>query len=94
MIVLIITNTTSLIFFVGKHSKITTLSNAVTNSNCELSNSGIEIAVDSWKTNQEGREIVSQVFPVPVDDLFSLLFGNSKFYNEFQESRKTFGKLF
>ena len=50
----------------------------------------IEEELTSWKTSQEGREIVSQVFPVSVDVLFALLFNNSKFYNDFQESRKTF----
>ena len=50
----------------------------------------IEESLSSWKTSQEGREIVSQAFPVSVDTLFALLFNNSKFYNEFQESRKTF----
>ena len=59
-------------------------------SGTELTFESIEAALASWKSNQEGREIVSQVFPVKVDELFSLLFNNSKFYNKFQDGRKTF----
>ena len=38
--------------------------------------------------------MVSEVFPTDVDTLFTLLFTNSKFYIEFHNSRKTFGKSF
>ena len=81
----------ALLPFLGKQ-KTPILYNEDLCSDTELSTTSIETALASWKSTQEGREIVSQVFPVSVDVLFSLLFNDSKFYNDFQESRKTFGK--
>ena len=74
----------------GKKSKTNGLFSSDNQYDSEPRSGSIEEALGSWKTSQEGREIVSQVFPVSVDVLFALLFNNSKFYNEFQESRKTF----
>ena len=75
----------------GKKTK-TSLFGSEHQYDTELSAGSIQTLLTSWKSSQEGREIVSQVFPVSVDVLFELLFNNSKFYNQFQESRKTFGK--
>ena len=36
--------------------------------------------------------MVSEIFNVDVDTLFTLLFTNSKFYADFNDARKTFGK--
>ncbi|XP_023212269.1 GRAM domain-containing protein 1B-like isoform X1 [Centruroides sculpturatus] len=40
--------------------------------------------------NHEGKEIMDSVFPIPVDQLFTLLFTGSKFYHDLLESRKTY----
>lgn len=48
--------------------------------------------VDSWRSNEEGRELINQTFPVGVDQLFNMLYTNSKFFQDFHLSRKTFGK--
>ena len=40
----------------------------------------------------EGRELANEVYPMNVDQLFTLLFTNSKFYMDFHANRKTFGK--
>ena len=52
----------------------------------------IELTLDKWRASVEGRELVNEVYPVSVDQLFTLLFTNSKFYLDFHANRKTFGK--
>ena len=52
----------------------------------------IELTLDKWRSSIEGRELVSEAYPVSVDQLFTLLFTNSKFYLDFHANRKTFGK--
>ena len=47
---------------------------------------------ERWKSDVEGKEMVSEVFPVDVDNLFTLLFTNSKFFMDFQNARKSTGK--
>ena len=77
----------------GAHSRSSYIDTIDSPYENELSLDSIETAVDSWRSDQDGREIICQVFPVSVDELFSLLFTNSKFYHEFHSSRKTFGKI-
>lgn len=38
-----------------------------------------------------GKEMLNSVIPCNIDQLFTMLFTNSKFYLDFQLSRKTFG---
>ena len=51
----------------------------------------IELTLDKWRSTQEGRELTNEVYPINVDQLFTLLFTNSKFYRDFHANRKTFG---
>lgn len=48
------------------------------------------LTLDNWRSNLDGRELTNEVFPINVDQLFTLLFTNSKFYLDFHSSRKTF----
>ncbi|GFY64313.1 protein Aster-B [Trichonephila inaurata madagascariensis] len=41
-------------------------------------------------SSHEGKEVLNTVFPLPVDQVFSLIFTGSKFYNDLLESRKTY----
>ena len=52
----------------------------------------IELTLDKWRSTQDGREMTNEVYPINVDQLFTLLFTNSKFYRDFHANRKTFGK--
>ena len=52
----------------------------------------IDLTLDKWRTLVEGRELVNEAYPISVDQLFTLLFTNSKFYLDFHANRKTFGK--
>ena len=45
-----------------------------------------------FRSSVEGRELTSEVYPISVDQLFTLLFTNSKFFMDFHANRKTFGK--
>lgn len=40
-------------------------------------------------TPHEGKMVMNEVFPMHIDQLFTLLFTNSKFYLDFHASRKT-----
>lgn len=40
-----------------------------------------------------GKEMMNSVIPCNIDQLFTMLFTNSKFYLDFQLSRKTFGEF-
>ncbi len=52
----------------------------------------LNLTLDKWRSTVEGRELVNEVYPVSVDQLFTLLFTNSKFYMDFHANRKTFGE--
>ena len=51
-------------------------------------------AIQAWRSSVEGREMITQAFPISVDDLFTQLFTNSKFYIDFHTLRKSFGEFF
>ena len=58
-----------------------------------LSDVEMAAAIQAWRSSVEGREmIMGQTFPISVDELFTQLFTNSKFYIDFHTSRKSFGK--
>ncbi|GFT43211.1 protein Aster-B [Nephila pilipes] len=40
--------------------------------------------------SHDGKEVLNTVFPLPMDQVFSLIFTGSKFYNDLLESRKTY----
>ena len=44
-------------------------------------------------SHTEGRTVVDSIIPCDVDQLFTLIFTNSKFYLDFHVSRKTFSKM-
>ena len=54
--------------------------------------SQIDLTLEKWRNSVEGRELANEVYPMSVDQLFTLLFTNSKFYMDFHANRKTFGK--
>ncbi|XP_054715414.1 protein Aster-B-like [Uloborus diversus] len=41
--------------------------------------------------SHEGKEVLNEVFPIPIDQIFSLIFSGCKFYYNLLESRKTYG---
>ena len=43
-----------------------------------------------WRQSKNAREIISRNFDMNIDELFTLLFTNSKFFYDFQAERKTF----
>ena len=43
-----------------------------------------------WRQSKNAREILSRNYSINIDDLFTLLFTNSKFFYDFQAERKTF----
>ena len=51
-------------------------------------------AIQAWRSSVEGRDMITQAFPISVDDLFTQLFTNSKFYIDFHTLRKSFGEFF
>jgi len=55
-----------------------------------LSSLEMASAIDAWRSGVEGRELISQVFPISVDQLFTQLFTNSKFFLDFHATRKSF----
>merc|ERR1719391_652902 len=56
-----------------------------------LSDVEMAAAIQAWRSSVEGREmIMGQTFPISVDELFTQLFTNSKFYIDFHTSRKSF----
>merc|ERR1712223_1760227 len=60
------------------------------NSTDQIEIPDIELTLDKWRSTQEGRELTNEVYPINVDQLFTLLFTNSKFYRDFHANRKTF----
>ena len=54
--------------------------------------SQIDLTLEKWRNSVEGRVLANEVYPMSVDQLFTLLFTNSKFYMDFHANRKTFGK--
>jgi len=47
------------------------------------------LTYEAWRQGREAREIISRNFSINIDDLFTLLFTNSKFFYDFQAERKT-----
>ena len=43
-----------------------------------------------WRQSKVARQFISRNFDLNIDDLFTLLFTNSKFFYDFQSERKTF----
>ncbi|KAF8783281.1 Protein Aster-B like protein [Argiope bruennichi] len=55
------------------------------------SNDNIEdVEIKCPCAGHDGKEVLNAVFPLPVDQVFSLIFTGSKFYNDLLESRKTY----
>ena len=52
--------------------------------------SQVNLTLEKWRNSVEGRELANEVYPMNVDQLFTLLFTNSKFYMDFHANRKTF----
>ena len=48
------------------------------------------LTYEVWRQNKNARQIVSKNFVINIDELFTLLFTNSKFFYDFQAERKTF----
>jgi len=44
----------------------------------------------AWRQSKVARQFISRNFDLNIDDLFTLLFTNSKFFYDFQSERKTF----
>lgn len=51
------------------------------------------LTYEVWRQTKDAREIISRNFSINIDDLFTLLFTNSKFFYDFQAERKTFDIL-
>ena len=51
----------------------------------------LEIEFKCPCVSHEGKEMLNAVFPLSVDQVFSLIFTGSKFYYDLLESRKTYG---
>jgi len=47
------------------------------------------LTYEAWRQSKDAREIISRNFSLNIDDLFTLLFTNSKFFYDFQAERKT-----
>lgn len=48
------------------------------------------LTYEVWRQSKDAREILNKNFKFNIDDLFTLLFTNSKFFYDFQAERKTF----
>jgi len=48
------------------------------------------LTYEVWRQSKDAREIVCKNFKINIDELFTLLFTNSKFFYDFQAERKTF----
>eukprot|EP00092_Neocalanus_flemingeri_P103485 GFUD01132440.1.p1 GENE.GFUD01132440.1~~GFUD01132440.1.p1 ORF type:complete len:529 (-),score=119.34 GFUD01132440.1:262-1848(-) len=48
------------------------------------------LTYEVWRQSKNAREIISRNFAINIDELFTLLFTNSKFFYDFQAERKTF----
>jgi len=64
-----------------------TLKEASTNSSLVPAT---DLTYQTWRQSKNAREILSRNFNMAIDDLFTLLFTNSKFFYDFQAERKTF----
>ena len=42
------------------------------------------LTYEAWRQSKDAREIISRNFSLNIDDLFTLLFTNSKFFYDFQ----------
>lgn len=61
-------------------------------SNNKGSARGAAAALERWRAQAEGKEMVDETFPVDVDNAFTMLFTNSKFFMDFQKERKSTGE--
>ena len=48
------------------------------------------LTYEVWRQTKDAREIICRNFAINIDELFTLLFTNSKFFYDFQAERKTF----
>jgi len=48
------------------------------------------LTYEVWRRSKDAREVLNKNFKINIDDLFTLLFTNSKFFYDFQAERKTF----
>jgi hypothetical protein len=48
------------------------------------------LTYEAWRQSKVAKEVLNQNFRMNIDDLFTLLFTNSKFFYDFQAERKTF----
>jgi len=48
------------------------------------------LTYEVWRQSKSAREIICRNFAINIDELFTLLFTNSKFFYDFQAERKTF----
>jgi len=48
------------------------------------------LTFQAWRQDKEGREMLTKCFSINIDELFTLLFTNSKFFYDFQAERNTF----
>ena len=47
---------------------------------------------ERWRSKVEGKELMNEVFSTDPDNLFTMLFTNSKFFLDFHDERKSFGE--
>ena len=43
-----------------------------------------QLTLEAWREGKPGREMLSRTFPIDIDELFTLLFTNSRFFYDFQ----------
>ena len=55
----------------------------MTNDSFSASTTDI-LTYEAWRQSKDAREIISRNFSLNIDDLFTLLFTNSKFFYDFQ----------
>lgn len=48
------------------------------------------LTYEAWRQTKVAKEVLNKNFTTNIDDLFTLLFTNSKFFYDFQAERKTF----
>ena len=48
------------------------------------------LTYEAWRQTKVAKEVLNTNFTINIDDLFTLLFTNSKFFYDFQAERKTF----
>jgi hypothetical protein len=48
------------------------------------------LTFQAWRQDKDGREMLTKTLCINIDELFTLLFTNSKFFYDFQAERNTF----